>query len=396
MAWTEEEHQELVKLKHNGWTYREIAEMLSEKFERSFSFDSVRNRWRRTQEVEGDMDEIPPYNDKFEKKSNGTHFSDKLIELSEDEIKNEESVMKAHGYDPDKWDLINVKASVWHHFNKKMKNPKTLHASKITVSPKHEGVNFDKFIEVVKQVPKYNMDTNVQESDTYLNVTLADMHFGIAKYKNYIDTQTRIVNLIRKGHKEILFIVGNDLFHVDNFRNTTASGREIQHVDLIKAWEDAKLFYYPLLEEAIKNSDKVKVIYTKGNHSESFEWSFVQMLKERYSQVEFDDEFKERKVAMLGLNFCGTNHGDKKSINKLTENFAVEFPVEWSQAKTRTVYTGHLHHERVIDKGGLILRQLPSGVDADIWHDDMGYTTAHKRFQVHEFEYDSEKCIHYV
>src|SRR5699024_2517097 len=149
-------------------------------------------------------------------------------------------------------------------------------------------------------------------SETYLNITTSDMHFGIASYDDYKESQSKIVNHIVKGHKEILLLIGNDLLHHNDHRNRTASGREIQQVDIIQAWEDAKRFYYPVIEYALTNSKKVSVIYVKGNHSESLEWAFIQMLKERFPQVQFDDEFKERKAHMLGKNLIFTNHGDKK------------------------------------------------------------------------------------
>src|SRR5699024_5139785 len=123
----------------------------------------------------------------------------------------------------------------------------------------------------------------------------------------------------------------------------------------------------------------VSILYSKGNHSETVEWAFVQYLKARYPQCYVNDSLKERKVHMLGNNFCGTNHGDKKNENNLAENFATEFPLEWSRAATRTVFTGHRHSERVIDKGGIVIRRMPTKNEIDQYHDDRGYTMAHKR-----------------
>src|SRR5699024_10258004 len=97
------------------------------------------------------------------------------------------------------------------------------------------------------------------------------------------------------------------------------------------------------------------VMYSKGNHSETVEWMFVQRLKARFPQCTYDDSLKERKAYMLGSNFCGANHGDKKNEKNLPENFATEFPMKWSKATTRTVFTGHRHHEMVIDIGGVLV-----------------------------------------
>jgi len=231
--------------------------------------------------------------------------------------------------------------------------------------------------------------------ERYLNLPLFDMHFGISSYDTYKNTQTEILNLVETGFKEILIIVGQDLLHTDNFRGQTASGTHIGKIDMEKAWEDAARFYEPIIVEAIDKS-KTKIMYSKGNHDESMSWAFVKYLKGKFPQADFDTSFKERKVHMLGLNFVGVNHGDKKKEENLTENFSTEFPIEWSTAKTREILTGHLHHERVIDKRGTVIRRMPTANEIDDYHDDHGYTTAHRRFQVFEYSKDAVKRIHYV
>src|SRR5690625_4146030 len=387
----------MIELRQNKYTWKEVAERMTDEFGDEYNAEQCRARWRNNRhKIVNEVDPREKYPTKITRNSDGSVDIDQLIEISKTQLKDDAYILEAHGYDPNKWEITSHQFSMWNHLNKKMENPKTLYASKVKVKPKENGFDFTKFLETIKEVPEYHIDPPQIDNETYLNIPLADMHFIIATYEDYKQTQAEIIHLIRKGHKEILFILGNDIFHHNDHRNRTASGREIEHGDIIQAWEDAKLFYYPLLEYALQHSEKVTVMYIKGNHSETLEWAFVQMLKERFKQIHFDDEFKERKVHMLGLNYIGATHGDKKRLQNLSENFAVEFPEEWSKAKTRTVFTGHLHHERVIDKGGLILRQLPTGIKADQWHEDMGYTTAHKRFQVHEYTYDAEKCIYYV
>ncbi|MEC5422109.1 SANT/Myb-like DNA-binding domain-containing protein [Virgibacillus sp. C22-A2] len=398
MKWNKDKDKYLISLVTiHGKKWQFVAKEMENKFGETFSSEQVRSRWRTELQYEkAETEDIPAYNETTKILENGNIETDRLIELSEEEEKDKDSVLIAHGYDPVEWEIVKATSSKWHHFNKEMSSPKTMYASKVTVKPKVNGFDWGRLLDEIKQTPTVNIETYIPNATTYLNIPLADMHFGVADYDYYKETQSKIINLIRNKHEEVLFIIGNDLLHVDNFRNTTSSGREIQQIDMVQAWKDAKAFYYPLLGYALENSNKVKIMYIKGNHSESMEWAFVQMLKARFPQIIFDDEFKERKVHMLGLNFCGANHGDKKKMKNISENFAVEFPIEWSKAKTRTVFTAHLHHELVIDKGGIVIRQLSTRVPADIWHDDMGYTTAHKRFQVHEYDYDAERCIHYV
>jgi len=48
----------------------------------------------------------------------------------------------------------------------------------------------------------------------------------------------------------------------------------------------------------------------------------------------------------------------------------------------------------VTDIGGVLVRRMPTRNLIDDWHEDMGYTTGHKRFQIHEFN-DSEQIGSY-
>ncbi|GGJ48583.1 hypothetical protein [Virgibacillus salexigens] len=397
MKWDDEKHNYLIDLvnEYDGRKkWQEITKKMSDKFGDTYNREQVRGHYRI--EPNKRNAEMPDYKSSVEINQDGSQTVNDLIELSNEQMKDSNYLLKAHGYDPNEWEIVKATSSKWHHYNKEMSKPRELYASKITVRKKKQGFDFDKLLDTIKEVPQVNISPIHTEENSYLNIPLSDMHFGIATYEDYKETQNRIINIIQKGHEEILFIIGNDLYHVDNFRNATASGREIQQIDLVNAWNSAKLFYYPLLENALRYSRKVKVIFTLGNHSESMEWSFIQLLKERYKQIVFDDDFKERKAHMLGKNLIFSNHGDKKKAKNITENFAVEFPVEWSEATTRTVFVGHYHFEKVIDNGGVIVRQMPTGVTPDIWHEQQGYTTAHKRFQVHEYDYESERCIYYV
>lgn len=398
IQWNDGKRIKLIELKNNNLTWATIAQEMSSVYDERFTTEQCRGQWRQNKDrlENSDGRQTKTFTEDFEIDSNGTHKFKKLLELTPEEKSTPDAVLSKCGYDSGEWELVKARFSEWDHINKTMVNPKKLYAGNLEVKPRKNGFNFDKLLKSIKQVPQVKITPIHTKEKTYLSVPLADMHFGIATYEYYKDTQARIINLIQKGHEEILFVIGNDLLHHDNHRNQTASGREIEQADMVQAWEDAKKFYYPLLEYALLNASKVKVVYIKGNHSETLEWAFIQMLKTRFNQIEFDDEYKERKVHMLGLNYIGCTHGDKKRMQNLSENFAVEFPAEWSIAATRTVLTGHLHHERVIDKGGLVLRQLPTGVNADMWHVDMGYTTAHKRFQVFEYDYDAERCIYYV
>lgn len=399
--WTKEMESDLIRLRHSGKTWKQIPKEMAKLHEGKFTYDSCRQKYRSLNKelpIEKVKDDIvKPFKEEVKINSDGTHISDKLIELSDEEMKDTNAVLLAHGYDPSEWELTSSQSSMWHHFNKEMSNPRTLYASKIKVKPKGYKLNTNELLEIVKQTPKITYRPKVNKNtNKYLLLSLYDMHFGIADYKYYMPTQAKILEKLKNSYKEVLLVVGQDAFHNDDFRGRTSSGRQIEQVDMVKAWKDATLFFEPIIKESLERNSKVSIVYSKGNHSETIEWAFVQYLKARYPQCQVDDSLKERKTHMLGNNFIGMNHGDKKNEKRLPENFATEFPLEWSKATTRTVFTGHRHHEMVIDIGGVLVRRMPTRNETDQWHEDMGYTTSHKRFQIHEFSEDEQLASYYV
>lgn len=395
--WTDEERNYLIDLVEKyGTSWSKIAGLMSKRFGEKFTYDQCRSQWR----LNPEKVKKPPLDDEeWEILSDGSHRSKKLIWLNSKQDKDPETLMLAHGYDPEEWELISSKNKIWNVYSKVDKT-QTLYSSTINVRPKKQTFDLAAFEKIIEKLPKIKIPKVISKPDEeapYLNIPLFDMHFGISDYDYYKPTQERILYYLEKPRKNVLFIIGQDLFHNNDFRGRTASGREIQRVDMEQAEEDAWKFYKPLIETAIKNSEKVHVYYSVGNHDEFSAWSFVRMLSRIYGdQATFDTRFKERKVHMLGKNFVGMNHSDKKNIKRLPENFATEFPLEWSMATTREVFVGHEHAEKEIelvsDTGGILLRRMPTRNKIDDWHDSMGYTTAHKRFKI--FEYNETEVLH--
>ncbi len=256
-------------------------------------------------------------------------------------------------------------------------------------------------IDNIKNLPPMEIEkTELEKAEDYmLEIPLYDLHFGIADLEHYRETLQEVIDIIkRRNYKEINIIIGQDLFHNDDFRGRTASGREIEKVNIRKAWNDAREFYYQIITKAKKHSQKVKVIYSKGNHDESMSWAFTQMIKAEFKDIEIDDEFKERKIIVFGDNFIGITHGEKGQAKsrKLNNMFVIEYPQEFAQAKVREVHAGHLHSERIIDEFGIMARRLSSGNISDEWHNEQGYVGAHKRFMLFEWSLKKLVAIYYV
>ena len=257
-------------------------------------------------------------------------------------------------------------------------------------------------IESIKKLPLLNMTIERTKgiSEYMLEIPLYDMHWGICDAEYYKTTLEEVLEImLTKVYTEIYIPIGSDLFHNDDFRGRTSSGREIQKIDMVKAWNEARDFYYKIITMAMIQSEKVTVVYIQGNHDESMSWAFTQMIKAEFgTNIIVDDELKDRKCITYGTNFIGLTHGDKvrgKPIN-LRSIYTIEFPIEFANSKVREIHAGHLHHEKQEDTYGVMCRTLSSGNETDSWHYDNGYVGAHKRFTVFEWNEEKLKSIYYV
>lgn len=337
------------------------------------------------------------YKESINLMSDGSQASDKLLKLNSDQMKDAKYLLKAHGYDPTKWEMVKATNSMWNMYTKaqgKIIN----YSSKIIVKPLVEEFTIKDLAKSVLEVKPVSVVVKriKEKAENMLLVSLFDLHFGINSFEDYMFTQERIAKRMEKNeYKEVLFIVGNDNFHHDNFRSTTASGTIIENVDMESAWDNAVEFYEPLIKQAVENGSDVKIIYVKGNHSESMEWAFVKYLGARFPTVEVDGTFEERKIHVYGESVLGFTHGDKRK-KQIHNIFQADFPMQWGMAKDRAIYTGHLHHEQVFDEYGTVVRTLPTSGKTDKWHNDNGFIGANKRFQIFDYDLNGLSEIQYV
>ena len=235
-----------------------------------------------------------------------------------------------------------------------------------------------------------------QTEPEMLEIPLFDQHFPL---DDHIGVFVELAHIIEsKQWEEINIIVGQDLFHNDDMRGRTSSGRPIEKVDMVKAWELARIFFTSTLSSCIRHSGKVKVIYSKGNHDESMSWAFVQMLKAMFPQAEFDDSLSQRKIISWRNCFIGITHGHmrKSTLSDLRGQFTIQFPIEFAGATVREIHTGHLHHEEEKDIYGVMVRRLARNGTDDTWSDDEGYVGANKRFMIFRWKPGRLAGIDYV
>ena len=262
------------------------------------------------------------------------------------------------------------------------------------------SVDMSELISVIKEntphvlrTPKHH-DNN---GSNMLEIPLYDMHFPMSQYEEEMDS---LISIITKyQYDEINIIIGQDLFHNDDFRGRTSSGRSIERVDMIQAWQMAEEFWYNIIYYALDNANRVNLIYSKGNHDESLAWAFIQRLEALFPDLNVDDTMKQRKCIYWKGCFIGITHGYTKKnadAKSLRSQFTIEYPKEYAESKVREIHTGHLHREEASDLYGVTVRRLSTSVPTDEWSEDEGYVGAHKRFMIFEWSPSKLECIHFI
>src|SRR5690625_4287665 len=189
IEWTKQMENDLVELRLQGISWSDLPDHMEQKYNMRFTRDSCRNKYRALQKkglIQGNTEQnnAPP---KFKEENGvdfkkGTGYSDKLIELANDEEITEEKLLLAHGYDPNEWKITKVKNSMWQHHNKQ-DGTKTLLASRIEFEKRENEISIEKAKEIVTELmaeyePLKFEPARYASNGKLLEVNISDLHLN--------------------------------------------------------------------------------------------------------------------------------------------------------------------------------------------------------------------------
>jgi len=259
------------------------------------------------------------------------------------------------------------------------------------------GNLYDLFLEDLKSyAPKYNSYKRELYSDGHLLIVdPADVHIGKLcnsfetgeTYNNQIAVQRvlsgvdGILNKVGSFNiDKILFVIGNDILHIDNPKRTTTSGTP---QDTDGMWHSnfliAKQLYVDIIEKLMCVAD-VEVVFNPSNHDYTNGFFLAQLIETHFrncNNVKFDCSVSHRKYFVYGENLIGTTHGDGAKQQDLPLLMANESK-DWTNCKHKYFYIHHFHHKISKDYMSVCVESLrtPSGTDS--WHHRNGYQHAPK------------------
>mgnify|MGYP002507806232 CR=1 FL=1 len=328
----------------------------------------------------------------------GSIMSNRLILINEDDLKNSNSLLSAHGFDVRDWELISARSNVWNVYSKK-DGVKELYSSKIVVKPR-TFISLEEIKEFyVDLLSTYSSPTvnkiEIPQTDKMLEIPIMDLHLGklsssdIVKEEYNSEIARECFNYIIdsviercKGMKfeKILFPVGNDFFNFDCVGSTTTGGtpqdNDRKHQTLFK---DGVIMLIDGINKLSKEfQSPIDVFCVQGNHDFMTSYHAVMSLWCYFNNnenVTVDLDTSPRKYREFGNNLIGFSHGDKEK-KRISGLMQMETPKLWGQTKYREWHLGHYHSESVKESDGVIVKHMPSVTGSDAWHHNSGFIGA--------------------
>jgi hypothetical protein len=156
------------------------------------------------------------------------------------------------------------------------------------------------------------------------------------------------------GLDKIVFVIGNDILHVDSKANTTTKGTRQDTDGFHNEMFDAALKAYTSTIEALTAYADVHVVYCPSNHDEDSGYMLAKAVWAWFRNnpnVSFGEDERQiskqdRKYLIYGDNLIGFTHGDGAKISDLKDIMSFEVREAWGKTKFTYVYTHHLHHKK--------------------------------------------------
>ena len=226
-------------------------------------------------------------------------------------------------------------------------------------------------------------DTDDQTITVY---TVVDWHIGLLAWaeetgENYdlkiaqdviLKAMAKLIGASPRSKRCIVLGLG-DLLHFDGFEPITSRSGNFLDTDgrYPKVLRTAAQMVMATIDMALQRHDEVLVRMLPGNHDDRSTVALNLALDLHYQsseRVSVDPSPSRFWWYRFGKNLFGATHGDKTKMADLPLVMAADRPQDWGLTTYRRIWTGHLHHERKIEEGGVIVSCMRTPVAKDAYH----------------------------
>jgi len=158
-----------------------------------------------------------------------------------------------------------------------------------------------------------------------------------------------------------------DLLHWDGLLALTPTAKNVLDADtrFPLLVETAIRVLLKAVEMLLHKHKRVHVIMAEGNHDmASSVWlrAIMQSMFRDNARVTVDSSPWPFYCYVHGRTFIGWHHGHLQKMEQLPMLFATDpkFKTEYGNCLHTYIHTGHMHHQRVIERGGILVEQHPT------------------------------------
>ena len=193
--------------------------------------------------------------------------------------------------------------------------------------------------------------------------------------------------------EQAVAVAMGDWLHVNDQTNQTYHSRHQLDADgRFHKILDVGIGLLAATAEALLTKHKtVTLVVQRGNHDETAYLAVLFALAERYRnepRITVQRKPGEFFVMEWGKVLLASCHGDKAKAERLVMYLADKWPEMWGRTKYRYLFSGHLHHHKSQDIGGVHWEQLRAITAPD------AYTASHAysgRAEMQAITYDKER-----
>lgn len=231
--------------------------------------------------------------------------------------------------------------------------------------------------EAVEGIPAVKPKAPPKHSDSDLLTLLpvADLHAGMMAWgeetgEDY-DTKKSMARLegwvsdcvtrSPKSGRGVILLNG-DTLHANDRTNATPQSKHVLDVDT-RPFKTIHSLINSLgvsVEVALSWFDHVDVVVRPGNHDRDAYLAILFAMAERYRnepRVTVDMNPSDFWAIQFGRVMLASHHGDKGKAQRMVLFLADAFPEMWGKTRYRFLWTGHLHHHKSEEIGGMVWEQ---------------------------------------
>lgn len=169
-----------------------------------------------------------------------------------------------------------------------------------------------------------------------------------------------------------VILFNGDTMHADDQTNATPKSKHALDVDsrFFRTAERTILGISAAVDLALHHHQTVHVQIKPGNHDPTSYLILLFSVAERYRddpRVIVGKEPSEFWAHQFGRVLLASHHGDKAKAQSLVLYLADTYPEMWGQTRWRYLWTGHMHHHKSQDIGGVHWEQARAVAPKDAY-----------------------------